>query len=151
MLPEPQRYAWSAGLDVDPGLDRTAERNSYRAAIIARNRAARTLEEQEDQIKLQVRDSWRTLDQAKRNYEISKVGVQIAERRVEEQNLLAELGRSKAQDQVDAQNALIDSKNQLTQALVTHTIARLQFWNNLGILYIKPNGQWKETQDEKAK
>ena len=66
------------------------------------------------------------------------------------QNLLAELGRAKAQDQVDAQNALSDSKNQLTQALVTHTIARLQFWDNLGILYIKDNGQWKETENAKA-
>jgi len=150
-LPDPQRYAWNAGLDVDPGLDRTSERNSYRAALIARNRAARTLEEQEDQIKLQVRDSWRTLDQAKRNYEISEVGVHIAERRVEEQGLLAEWGRSKAQDQVDAQNALIDSKNQRTQALVTHTIARLQFWNNMGILYIKANGQWEEVQNAKTK
>jgi len=150
-LPEPQRYTWNAGLDVDPGLDRTSERNNYRTALITRNRAARTLEEQEDQIKLQVRDSWRTLDQAKRNYEISEVGVHIAERRVEEQGLLAEWGRSKAQDQVDAQNALIDSKNQRTQALVTHTIARLQFWNNMGILYIKANGQWEEVQNAKTK
>lgn len=149
-LPDPQRYSWNAGLMIDPGLDRLPERNTYRAAIITRNRAARAVEQQEDEIKLQVRDSWRTLDQAKRNYEISELGVKIAERRVEEQNLLAELGRAKAQDQVDAQNALSDSKNQLTQALVTHTIARLQFWDNLGILYIKDNGQWKETENAKA-
>jgi outer membrane protein TolC len=148
-LPDPQRYSWSAGLDVDPGLDRTSERNSYRSAIITRNSTSRTLDEQEDQIKLQVRDSWRTLEQAKRNYEISQISVRLAERRVEEQSLLAELGRSKAQDQVDAQNALNDSKNQRTQALVTHTIARLQFWNNMGILYIKDNGQWEELQDAK--
>jgi len=150
-LPNPQRYAWNAGLAVDPGLDRTSERNSFRAALIARNSAARTLEQQEDQIKLQVRDSWRTLDQAKRSYEISEVGVRLAERRVEEQSLLAEWGRSKAQDQVDAQNDLITSKNQRTQALVTHTIARLQFWNNMGILYIKANGQWEEVQNAKTK
>jgi len=149
--PEPQRYAWDAGLNVDPGWDRTAERNTYRGTLIARNQAARTLEQQEDQIKLQVRESWRTLEQAKRNYEISEIGVHIAERRVEEQSLLAEWGRSKAQDQVDAQNALIDSKNQRTQALVTHTIARLQFWNNMGILYIKPTGQWEEVQNAKTK
>jgi outer membrane protein TolC len=143
-LPDPQRYSWTAGLNLDPGLDRLAERNTFRAAIIARNRAARSIEQQEDQIRLQVRDSWRTLDQAKRNFGISELGVKIAERRVEEQNLLAELGRARALDQVDAQNALIDSKNQRTQALVTHTIARLQFWDNLGILYIKDNGQWEE-------
>ena len=93
----------------------------------------------------------RTLEQAKRSYEIAEVGVKLAERRVEEQNLLAELGRAKAQDQVDAQNALNTSKNQQTQALVTHTIARLQFWNNMGILYIKDNGQWEEINDGNSK
>ena len=77
--------------------------------------------------------------------------MKLAERRVEEQNLLAELGRAKALDQVDAQNSLIDSKNQRTQALVTHTIARLQFWNNMGILYIKDHGQWEEVQDAKIR
>jgi outer membrane protein TolC len=150
-MPDPHRYSWNAGLAVDPGLDRLPERNTYRAAIIARNQAARAIAQQEDDIKLQVRDSWRTLDQAKRNYEISEIGVKLAERRVEEQNLLAELGRAKAQDQVDAQNDLSSSKNQRTQALVTHTIARLQFWDNLGILYIKDNGQWEEVQHASAR
>lgn len=150
-LPDLNRYQWNAGLVVDPGLDRKADRNRYRSALISRDQAARAMEQQEDQIILQVRDSWRTLDQARRNYEISDIGVKIAERRVEEQNLLAELGRAKAQDQVDAQNDLISSKNQRTQALVTHTIARLQFWNNLGILYIKNNGRWEEIQDENSR
>ena len=149
--PEWNRYQWNAGLEVDPGLDRKAERNNYRSALISRDQAARGVEQQEDQIILQVRDSWRTLDQAQRNYEISDIGVKIAERRVEEQNLLAELGRAKAQDQVDSQNDLISSKNQRTQALVTHTIARLQFWDNLGILYVKNNGRWEEIQDENNK
>jgi len=148
--PELNRYNWSAGLDLDPGLDRKTERNVYRSSLIAERQATRALEQQEDEIKLQVRNSWRTLDQAKRNYEISEVGVKIAERRVEEQNLLAELGRAKAQDQVDAQNDLINSKNQLTQALVGHTIARLQFWVNMGILYIKDNGRWEEVTNVKA-
>jgi outer membrane protein TolC len=149
-IPDPARYNWNAGVNLDPGLDRKAERNVYRTALISRDRAFRAVTQQEDEIKLQVRDSWRTLDQAKRNYEISEIGVKLAERRVEEQNLLAELGRAKAQDQVDAQNDLINSKNQRTQALVTHTIARLQFWDNMGILYIKDNGQWEEMQHANA-
>ena len=146
-LPEFDRYAWSAGLNVDPGLDRMAERNAYRSALISRNQAERQLTQQEDEIKLEVRDSWRTLEQAKRNYEISEIGVKLAERRVEEQALLQELGRGDAKNQVDAQNALINSRNQRTQALVTHTIARVNFWRNLGILYIKDNGQWEEIKN----
>ena len=148
--PDLQRYRWSAGLKVDPGLDRQAERDAYRSSLITRDRAARSVVQREDEIKLEVRNSWRTLDQAKRNYEISEIGVKLADRRVEEQNLLADLGRAKAQDQVDAQNSLNDSKNQRIQALVTHTIARLQFWNNMGILYIKENGQWEDPKHAKA-
>ena len=104
-----------------------------------------------DQIELQIRDSWRTLEQAKRSYEISEIGVRLAERRVEEQELLAEFGRAKALDQVDAENALLSSKDQRTQALVAHTIARLQFWDNMGILYIKENGQWENFDNAKIR
>ena len=149
-LPDINRYHWDAGFNIDLPLERKAQRNNYRAALITFEQSRRALDQREDEIKLQVRDSWRSLDQAKRSYEISEIGVKLAERRVEEQNLLAELGRAKAQDQVDAQNDLVSSKNQLTQALVNHTIARLQFWNNMGILYIKANGQWEEVNNAKS-
>jgi outer membrane protein TolC len=143
-LPDPNRYRWNAGLDLNLPLERKAERNSYRSAIIAAQRSVRNLEQTRDEIELQVRESWRTLEQARRSYEISELGVKLAERRVEEQELLAELGRVRALDQVDAQNALLSSKDQRTQALVAHTIARIRFWDNMGILYIKDNGQWVE-------
>jgi outer membrane protein TolC len=150
-LPDPQRYHWNAGLDVDLPLNRKAERNGYRSALIAEAKAARTVAQRQDEIEQQVRESWRTLEQAKRTYEISEIGVKLAERRVEEQELLAQLGRAKAQDQVDAQNDLANSMNQRTQALVDHTIARLQFWNDMGILFIKENGQWEEPNHAKTK
>ncbi len=149
-FPDLQRYRWDVGVKIDPGFDRQAERDAYRSSLINRNRAARAIVQQEDDIKLEVRNSWRTLDSAKRNYEISEIGVKLAERRVEEQNLRADLGRANALDQVDAQNALNESQNQRVQALVTHTIARLQFWNNMGILYIKENGQWEDPKHAKA-
>lgn len=148
-VPDINRYNWNVGMNLDLPLDRVAERNAYRSALITKEQAKRSMTLLEDNIKLEVRDSWRQLDQARRTFEISKIGVNLAERRVEEQNLLAELGRAKAQDQVDAQNDLSNSKNQYTQALVGHTIARLQFWDNLGILYIKDAGQWEEPKNEK--
>jgi outer membrane protein TolC len=148
-VPKPELYNWNAGFNLDLPLNRKSQRNSYRAALISAGQAARAVIQLEDDIKNQVRDNLRALEQAKRNYEIGVIGVKLAERRVEEQNLLAELGRARAQDQVDAQNALVDSKNQLTQALVNHTITRLQFWNSMGILYIKDNGQWQEVSDGK--
>jgi outer membrane protein TolC len=98
-------------------------------------------------VKLAVRDAWRNLYQAKRAYEIAVKGVDLNARRVEEQDLLAELGRATAQNQVDAQNDLTRAENDLTAALVGHTIARLQFWSDMGILFIKENGQWEEVKD----
>ena len=142
-----QRGRWSAGLDFDPGFDRKAERNAYRASLISLARASRERELAEDTAKLAVRESWRNLDQAKRTFEIQQIGVGLNERRVEEQALLSELGRATAQNQVDAQNDLINARNDLTAALVRHTVARLQFWRDMGILFIKENGQWEEVTD----
>jgi outer membrane protein TolC len=145
--PELQRYHWNAGLDLDIPLDRLEKRNIYRSSLINEAQAERAVMQLGDEIGLEVRDNWRLLEQARRTYEISEAGVKLAERRVEEQNLLAELGRARALDQVDAQNSLLSSRNQRTQALVGHTIARLRFWNSMGILYVKDNGQWKEIPD----
>lgn len=148
-IPDLARYHWSAGLNLDLPFERTAERNAYRAALIAQGRSARELEQAEDQIKLQVRDDWRNLDQAKRSYEIAEMGVALSQRRLEEEELRAQVGRGTARDLVDAQNDLINSRNDRTQALVAHTVARLQFWNDMGILYIKDNGQWEELKNDK--
>ncbi len=142
-----ERARWNMGLDVDLDLNRTSERNQYRASLISADRARRERELAEDNVKLDIRDAWRGLDQAKRNYEIQQVGMELNQRRVEEQTLLTELGRATAQDQVDAQNDLINARNQLTAALVSHTLARLRFWRDMGILYIKENGQWEEVTD----
>lgn len=144
---ELQRGSLSAGLDVDLPFDRKAERNQYRAALIAYDRSQRDYSLAEDNIKLSVRQGWRDLEQARRNFDVAKRSLELNQRRVEEQQLLSELGRATAQDLVDAQNDLTQSQDDLTGALVAHTIARLQFWRDMGILYIKDNGQWEEVRE----
>lgn len=144
------RMQWAVGLDVDPALDRKTERNAYRAALIDMERAMRRGSLAEDTIKLEVRAAWRNLEQARRNYEVALESVHLSERRVEEQELLSELGLATAQDQVDAQNDLIQSRNNLTSALINHTLARLNFWRDMGILYIGKDGLWQEVALEEA-
>ncbi len=139
-----RRMTMNAGLDIDPILDRKSARNAYRSTLIAYEAALRQRSLAEDQLKLQLRDSWRNLDQARLSYDVAVESVRLSQRRVEEQNLLAELGQATAQDQVDAQNDLITSQNNLTAALVGHTIARLGFWRDMGLLYITDDGRWKE-------
>jgi outer membrane protein TolC len=143
------RANWNAGLNLNLPLDRKAERNTYRSSLISYQRAVRDLELAVDNIKLQVIDGWRRLDQAKRNFESSEIGVKLNESRVKEQDLLAELGRGLSEEKVSAQNSLIGALNQRTSALVNHSITRLGFWRDLGILTIKSNGQWEEISDIK--
>jgi len=141
-----QRARWSAGLDLELPLDRKAERNNYRAALIDLERADRQLELAVDNVKLEVRDAARNLEEAALTYEIRKLGVQINEDRVEEEELRAELGVGDALNLVDAQNDLTEARNLLINALVDHTIARLEYWRDMGILYIKKDGQWQEIE-----
>ncbi len=55
-------------------------------SLLENKRSARS-NSKADEIRLEVREGARALEQAKRNYEISQLGVQLAERRVEEQNV----------------------------------------------------------------
>jgi outer membrane protein TolC len=139
-----ERARGSAGLTVDLPVERTGERANYRSALIRREQSSRQLTLLEDNLKLQVWESWRALDQAKRSHELSERGVALAERRVEEQELRAELGKVNGLALVDAQTALINSRNRRTASLIGHTLARLQFWNSMGLLYIKDRGLWEE-------
>ncbi len=143
-----ERTRANIGLDVNPVFDRKSQRNAYRNALIAYDQSARSLEGFTDQVKLDVRQAWRNLQQAQVSYQIQEIGVQLNERRVREQELLFQAGRGSAIDQVDAQNALISAQNDLTAALVRHTIARLSFWRDMGILYIKEDGQWEDITDD---
>lgn len=135
---------WSAGLDLDLPLDRKAERNTLRAALISQERSVRSYTLAQDSIKLDVRSGWRRLEQAKLAYEIAVNSVELNKRRVREQEVLADVGRGTAINLVDAQNDLTSAQNDLTNALIAHTIARLEFWRDMGILYVKENGNWEE-------
>lgn len=142
-----RRGIYGGGLNLDLPLNQKEERNAFRTALINYERVKRELSLKEDQVKLDVRTAWRNLEQAKRNYEIARKSVELSQRRVEEQNLLAELGRATALDLVDAQNDLTRAQNNLTSAIISHNIARLEFWKNIGILYIKSDGKWEEIKD----
>jgi outer membrane protein TolC len=149
--PDIPQYSWYAGLDTELPFDRKAERNAYRTALITRERAVRQLDLAKDQVRQQIIEGWRSLDQAKRSYEISEIGVNLSQQRVEEETLKQTLGRGTGRDLVDAQMAMIRSQDNRTSALIAHTIARLRFWRDMGILMIKDNGQWKELSDGSAK
>jgi len=138
---------YSAGLDVDLPLDRYSERNTYRRTLISLERATRSETQFEDQVKLDVRQSWRKLQEARDSYDIQRTSLQLAQRRVDSTTLLMQAGRADTRDVLEAQAALLEAQNAVTRALTDHTIARLEFWRNIGILDVNENGLWQENYD----
>ena len=144
------RTRYNAGLTLDLPFDRKIERNNYRQSLITLNRAARNYTLAEDNIKRDVRSAWRELNEARINYDIQVRSLALSERRVQEQDILGDLGRAIARDQIDAQNDLTNSQNGLIRTLVSHTLTRLQFWQDMGILFVKEDGQWEDIVDDYA-
>ncbi len=142
------RSQWDAGLHWELPFNRRSERNAYRASLIHFDQTVRQAQLRQDEIQLNVTETLRSLDQAKRQFAISEVGVELGRRRVEEENLRSELNLGTARDQVEAQTDFINALNQRTSALISHTIARLDFWSTLGILQISDTGNWIEPHNE---
>ena len=70
--------------------------------------------------------------------------MQINERRVEEAELRAELGLGDVQDTLDSQNDLTAARTELTRSIVNHNIAKLEFWRDVGLLYVRDDGSLEE-------
>jgi outer membrane protein TolC len=132
------------GLNLDLPLDWTPRRNNYRLALIERQQSERALTELRDALVLEVTDAWRQLEDLQFNYGIQQQAVRLAERRVRSAALMFEMGRATTRDLLEAEDALLASRNALTTALVNYTIQRLQFWNAVERLEIDPKGMWYE-------
>lgn len=139
---------YGAGLDVEMPLDSKAERNIYRRALIDYEAATRAYTLALDNVKLEVIDAWRRMDEAGKGYDINLASVEINERRVEEAELRAELGLGNVQDTVDSQNDLTAARTDLVRSIVDYNISKLEFWRDVGLLYVDDSGQWEEGIDE---
>ena len=136
--------AYSLGLEADLPLDRKAERNAYREALIDLERRRRDHENEVDTVKLQVREAFRQLRQQAESYRIQQNSVELAQKRVESTSLLMEAGRVQTRDLLESQDALLQAQNDLTAALVAHTVAKLTFFRDVGLLQVQPDGMWQE-------
>ena len=136
--------AYSFGFEADLPLDRLAERNIYRESLITLMQQQRDYDNNIDTVKLEVRQAYRQLLESAEQYQIQKNGVELADKRVESTSLLLEAGRLTARDLLDAQTSLLAAQNALTAALIDHTIAKLKFFSDIGVLQVRPDGMWEK-------
>ncbi|MHC4397924.1 MAG: TolC family protein, partial [Planctomycetota bacterium] len=125
---------YSLGLKADLPLDRKAERNAYREALVLLEQRQRQFDNDRDNVELDVREAHRRLQQEAKSYGTQNVALKLAQKRVDVSPLLWEAGRSNARDLIESQDALLEAQNRLTAALVAHLIAKLNFFQDVGIL-----------------
>jgi len=134
----------SALLTLNLPFNRTAERIIYRKSFLTLAARERAAEAVEDQVKLDIRDAFRTLRIARENLRIQSEAVRLAERRVGSTDMLLQAGRAEIRDVLEAQEALINAQNALTDAVVSRRIAELEFQRDLDILDVSAEGRIRE-------
>lgn len=138
---------YSAGLSANLPLNRKSERNAYLRALISYNQQKRNLDEQIENVKLGVRQSYRDLSETAESYRIQKIGFDLAQKRVEVEKLSLKYGRGTVRLLLESEDALVAARNSVTRALVDHTIAKLNFFRDIGVLQVKPDGMWEQVTE----
>jgi outer membrane protein TolC len=136
--------AYSLAFAADLPFDRKSERNAYVRKLIDLQQQQRSYDEYIENVKLDVRQAYRDLDETAESYRIQKIGLDLARRRVEEQKLKLEYGLVTIRDLVITEDALVAAQNDLTAALVNHTVVKLNFFRDIGVLQVKPDGMWEQ-------
>jgi outer membrane protein TolC len=129
---------YTAGVTLDLPVDRVAERNAYRRALISFQKATRGLDEADDRLTADVRSAIRAIRSAQSQQAIALQAIHAAEQQIEYAYELLKIGKSAARDIVDAQNDLLSAQDDYEQAHVSLQVQVLQFLRVTGTLRVDP-------------
>ncbi|MEM6314141.1 MAG: TolC family protein, partial [Planctomycetota bacterium] len=131
---------YGVGLNLDLPVDRVAERNNYRAALIRLERAKRDVDELSDVVIADVRASLRNLRSARLTVRIQRQSLEVARQRLDYANESLRLGVDNVdtEDVVDAQDALLGAQESLDNAQSNLRIQLLQLLRDTGTLRVDP-------------
>ena len=128
-------------------LDQTNNRDAYRLSMIAFERSLRDLQQFEDGVRLEVRDSYRNLLRTKRNYESWTKNLKIAERRRMLAALQQKEGQVTTRDVLRAEEDLLQAENSVSRTLIEYATTRMQFLSSLGLLRTDQRGLMQERKE----
>jgi outer membrane protein TolC len=129
-------------------LDRVAEQNVYRKALITLSQRQRAYELAADTIKMEVRQAYRDLKEATERYKLQSEGFILAQERYRKTFLLMKYARVSSRRVLDAQNALFDAQNEAIDSLMDYAVAMLNFYRDTGVLQVRPDGMWEKGMDK---
>jgi len=136
---EPQN--WNVGITLEIPLNRKAERNAYKSAILSYEQSKRSLQQTEDNAILSVRDALRRLRQSRLQIQNDKENIRTIERLLLKADLENRAGRGSNRDVVEATNDLAAAKDSLNDRYVSYLIDTLNLQQEMGLLFVGKEGQ----------
>jgi outer membrane protein TolC len=137
-------------LQFDTPLNRRAQRNAFRAALLDYQRGLRNLMALEDGIKLDIREELRQLQLNREQYRIAVASAALAFERVVSTRLQLQLGVQNvaARDFLEAQQAYTASLSNVAGVQIRYILNRIQLFLDLEQLEVDEQGFWNELYDE---
>jgi hypothetical protein len=130
---------YDAGLRIDLPVDRLAERNRYRRALIALERARRRVVEREENVLSDVRSAERAIRSAQSSQVIQRASITLARRRLEFANESLLLGRTvDTRNSIEAEDALLRAQDAFDRARADLNVRMLEFLRDTGTLRVDP-------------
>ena len=127
---------------LDLPLDRVAEQDIYRRALIALEQRRRDYDLQADTVRLEVREAYRKLEETAQRYRVLSEAKTLSQERLGRTMLLLQYGRASSRRVLTAQQDLYAAENDATDALTDYAVAVLDFYRDTGILQVRPDGMW---------
>jgi len=137
------------GLSFDLPLNRLAQRNSYRQALIEYQEGRRGLMALEDNIKFDIRSGLRSLAETRIQYPISVTRASLAAEQVISVRLQLALGVQgiRSTDLLDALQSSREALIAVANARIGYIIDRAEFVFNLETMQLDQAGLWPEIDD----
>ncbi|MFO7901593.1 MAG: TolC family protein [Planctomycetota bacterium] len=146
----------SVGVQIDTPMDRRRERNNFRAAQVAYQRARRNFMAAEDQVKLDVRRHLRRIEAQRELFEIQRRALRLASRELEQalepdkpEDTNGNGGRQQGLNIPRALENILDAQDELIEAWVEYETARLELYRDMGVMRIDANGIWPQEQQRR--
>ena len=139
----PNQWSTSVGFALELPLDRKAERNRYRSALILLDETRRETQKTLDEVERDVLNQIRELGQLERRLQLQKDQIEREKRAVAVTSYYYEAGDVDNRDLLDARQGLTNAQNALIDLKVQHFIGRLRLQRTLGVLFIDEKGRWQ--------
>lgn len=132
--------SYDAGLKYSLPLFRIPEEAALRQSLIGVEQANRAYGITVDTIEANVRSAIRNIQRSRITLDLQEKNIQLAERRLEQTKLRErDLGFRPV---LDAENDLLDARNNRDQALTDLRLSILRYLNETGQIRVDPQGRW---------